>query len=76
MVFDDKDAFFMEKQRRKDEKVAKGKAVLELNISPLQDYCISPCNQNCESPPSIAFVLRLQPKHPTSFLFSLHQLPS
>jgi len=37
-------------------KVAKGKAVLELNIPPLQDYSMSPCKQNCELPPPTAFV--------------------
>jgi len=58
--------FFMEKQRRRDEKVTKERAVLRLNIPSLQDYCMSPCNKNCELLPRTAFVLVLQPTHPTS----------
>jgi len=67
LVIDDRNAISSwKKTKKRDERVARERAVLRLNIPPLKNHCMSPCNQNCELLPPIAFVLTLLPTHPTS----------
>ena len=58
------------KTKKSNENVARERVILRLNITPLKNHCMSPCNfKKCELISPIASILTLLPTHPTSFSY-------